>query len=307
MSKWVSARGDAAHLVRRVGVDVGARGGDGAQLHDERVLLPLRSHLLVVPQRAAVPARAVPVLPSAADVPVAEVQPQVLDGAGVDATPAGLVRGDLPPLARLLRQRPRVLALAPLLAPRGDFRLVVEPRVPQHAVDGVQHDRREVVARERDEGLRRHDDERMMLRDVVLRGVLDVARLFVIEREVRLADAVVRGEVYVQPRRGQRRVVAVHALVLRSKRGGGGRESTRAPDLEEGGCGSERSIGSRSKSDATRSSDAHLVDLIVRAQGLRGHHRRAHGAQRRLVHRVEISEGGGRRRRVVSAAFGLRD
>ena len=122
-------------LVGGVRVHVGARGGNGAELDRERVLLPGRLARVVVAQRTAVAAAAVPVLTAGADVAVGEVEPQVLRDARLGASPAFGIGRDLAALAGFLRQRRGVPRRHARLLPRRHLLLLVEAGVREDRVD----------------------------------------------------------------------------------------------------------------------------------------------------------------------------
>ena len=122
-------------LVGGVRVHVGARRCDRAELDRERVLLPGRLTRVVVAQRAAVAAAAIPVLTSGADVAVGEVEPQVLRDARLGASPAFGIGRDLAALAWLLRQRRGVPRRHARLLPRRHLFLLVEAGVREDRVD----------------------------------------------------------------------------------------------------------------------------------------------------------------------------
>mmetsp|Transcript_34047 Transcript_34047/g.73717 ORF Transcript_34047/g.73717 Transcript_34047/m.73717 type:complete len:254 (+) Transcript_34047:135-896(+) len=121
-------------------------------------------------RRAAAPA-AVEVRPPAADVPVREVEPEVLLRAAGRASPVARPARD-GPLAEDLDQGRRVLGLLELLAPLGDHRLGVAVLVLDDSLDALRHGERNVDTvpswRESDLHLLRQQQEREVLLHVVL-------------------------------------------------------------------------------------------------------------------------------------------
>ncbi len=131
--------GDLVVLVRRVRVDVCARRSDRAELDHQREAVGRVGHasLLVVVERAVRTARAVVLPAPRADVPVRQVEPQVLLHARLGAHPVLRVGRDLAPgLHRQLHEVRRVARRLDVHLPRDGgvlllrrARLVIDERV----------------------------------------------------------------------------------------------------------------------------------------------------------------------------------
>mmetsp|Transcript_45271 Transcript_45271/g.86577 ORF Transcript_45271/g.86577 Transcript_45271/m.86577 type:complete len:250 (-) Transcript_45271:115-864(-) len=154
-------------LVRGVAEHVRALRGNGSQLDCQRVLA---AGGLVVRQRRARAARPVPVAASGADVPVRQVEPQVLAVPALLAHPICRVGRNLPALRVQLDEVLRVLAdHQRLLLPRCHLLLVQGPRVGYRGVASLDNDLGKVCVRQGDEQLLRHHHQRMNLGNVKLR------------------------------------------------------------------------------------------------------------------------------------------